>query len=51
MESVVISASSRHRAETSDKVLKLTQHAAGFRSRQPEGLIAPLSSIVRLAVS
>lgn len=47
MEPVVISPSSKHRAELSDKVLKLTQQAAGFRSRLPEGLIAPLSALVR----
>lgn len=47
MEPVVISESSRHRAALSDQVLALTQRAAAFRSRLPEGLIEPLSSQVR----
>lgn len=47
MEPLLISESSRHRAALSDKVLVLTQRAAAFRSRLPEGLIEPLSSLVR----
>ena len=47
MEPLLISESSRHRASLSDKVLALTQRAAAFRSRLPEGLIDPLSSLVR----
>lgn len=47
MEPLLISESSRHRAALSDKVLALTQRAAAFRSRLPEGLIEPLSSLVR----
>ena len=47
MEPLLISESSRHRATLSDKVLRLTQRAAAFRSRLPEGLIEPLSSLVR----
>ena len=47
MEPMTISESSRHRAVLSDKVLQLTQRAAAFRSRLPEGLIEPLSSLVR----
>jgi Fic family protein len=47
MEPLVISESSRHRAKLSDKVLQLTQNATSFRSRLPEGLIDPLSSLVR----
>lgn len=47
MEPMLISESSRHRASLSDAVLKLTQRAAAFRSRLPEGLIDPLSSLVR----
>ncbi len=47
MEPTTISESSKHRAVLSDKVLQLTQRAAAFRSRLPEGLIDPLSSLVR----
>lgn len=47
MEPMTISTSSRHRAALSDKVMYLTQRAAAFRSRLPEGLIGPLSSLVR----
>jgi Fic family protein len=47
MEPMLISETSRHRAALSDVVLKLTQRAAAFRSRLPEGLIEPLSSLVR----
>ncbi len=47
MEPMTISESSRHRALLSDTVLQLTQRAATFRSRLPEGLIEPLSSLVR----
>src|SRR5690606_5409355 len=47
MEPAVISSSSKHRAELSDKVLLLTQKSAGFRSRLPQGLIEPLGSLVR----
>lgn len=47
MEPMTISESSRHRARLSDKVLQLTQRAATFRSRLPEGMINPLSSLVR----
>jgi len=47
MEPMLISASSRHRELLSDKVLQLTQRSATFRSRLPEGLIGPLSSLVR----
>jgi Fic family protein len=47
MEPMTISESSRHRAALSDKVLQLTQRAAAFRSRLPEGLIDALSSLVR----
>lgn len=47
MEPMLISESSRHRAALSDRVLKLTQRAAAFRNRLPEGLIEPLSSLVR----
>lgn len=47
MEPLVVSESSRHRARLSDKVLALTKRAASFRSRLPEGLIEPLSSLVR----
>lgn len=47
MEPMLISESSRHRAALSDRVLVLTQRAAAFRSRLPEGLIDPLSSLVR----
>ena len=47
MEPVLISESSRHRAALSDKVLQLTQRAAAFRSRLPEGMIEPLSGLVR----
>src|SRR5581483_6684161 len=47
MEPLLISESSRHRAALSDKVLALTQRAAAFRSRLPEGLIEPLSGLVR----
>ena len=47
MEPMTISESSRHRAVLSDKVLRLTQRAAAFRSRLPEGLVGPISSLVR----
>ena len=47
MEPMVISPSSKHRAQLSDRVLQLTQRSAGFRSGLPEGLIAPLSVLVR----
>lgn len=47
MEPMLVSESSRHRAALSDKVMALTQRAAAFRSRLPEGLIDPLSSLVR----
>jgi len=47
MEPMTISESSRHRADLSDKVLQLTQRAAAFRSRLPEGLIDPISGLVR----
>src|SRR5215831_3527146 len=47
MEPMLISESSRHRAALSDVVLQLTQRAAAFRSRLPEGLIEPLSSLAR----
>jgi Fic family protein len=47
MEPMLISESSRHRAALSDTVLQLTQRAVAFRSRLPEGLIEPLSSLVR----
>jgi len=47
MEPLLISESSRHRAGLSDRVLLLTQRAAAFRSRLPEGMIEPLSSLVR----
>jgi Fic family protein len=47
MEPMTISESSRHRAVLSDKVLQLTQRAAAFRSRLPDGLIDPLASLVR----
>ncbi len=47
MEPLLISESSRHRPPLSDKVLALTQKAAAFRSRLPEGLIEPLSGLVR----
>jgi Fic family protein len=47
MEPMTISESSRHRAVLSDKVLQLTQRAAAFRSGLPEGLIEPLSRLVR----
>jgi Fic family protein len=47
MEPLVISESSRHRTRLSDKVLELTKRAASFRSRLPEGLIEPLSNLVR----
>src|SRR5690349_18706253 len=47
MEPMTISESSRHRALLSDRVLQLTQRAAAFRSRLPEGLIEPLSGLVR----
>ena len=47
MEPMTISESSRHRAVFSDKVLLLTQRAAAFRSGLPEGLIEPLSRLVR----
>ncbi len=47
MEPMTISESSRHRAALSDKVMALTQRAATFRSRLPEGLIEPLSGLVR----
>ncbi len=47
MEPLLISESSRHRARLSDKVLDLTKRAASFRSRLPEGLIEPLSNLVR----
>ena len=47
MEPTTISELSKHRAALSDKVLQLTQRAAAFRSRLPEGLIEPLSSLVR----
>ncbi len=47
MQPMLISGSSKHREALSDKVLELTQRAAGFRSRLPEGLIEPLSRLVR----
>jgi Fic family protein len=47
MEPMTISESSRHRATLSDKVLQLTQRAATFRSRLPDGLVDPLASLVR----
>jgi Fic family protein len=47
MEPMTISETSRQRAVLSDKVLQLTQRAAAFRSRLPEGLIEPLASLVR----
>jgi Fic family protein len=47
MEPMLISASSSHRASLSDKVMALTQRAAEFRSRLPEGLIEPLAELVR----
>jgi Fic family protein len=47
MEPMLISASSSHRAALSDKVMALTQRAAEFRSRLPEGLIEPLAELVR----
>jgi Fic family protein len=47
MEPMLISESSRDRATLSDTVLQLTQRAVAFRSRLPEGLIEPLSSLVR----
>jgi Fic family protein len=47
MNPMTISESSRHRAGLSDKVLQLTQRAAAFRSGLPEGLIEPLSTLVR----
>lgn len=47
MEPMIISESSRHRAFLSDKVMALTQRAAAFRSRLPDGLIEPLSALVR----
>jgi hypothetical protein len=47
MEPMLISVSSQHRATLSDVVLQLTQRAARFRSRLPEGMIEPLSSLVR----
>jgi Fic family protein len=47
MEPTTISETSKHRAVLSDKVLQLTQRSAAFRSRLPEGLIDPLSSLVR----
>ena len=37
MEPMLILASSSHRAALSDKVMALTQRAAEFRSRLPEG--------------
>ena len=46
MEPMLISASSSHRA-ADDKVMVLTQRAAEFRSRLPEGLIEPLAELVR----
>lgn len=47
MEPMLISESSRHRASLSDAVLKLAQRAAAFRNKLPEGMIEPLSSLVR----
>ena len=47
MEPMTISESSRHRAAFSDKVLLLTQRAAAFRSGLPDGLVEPLSTLVR----
>jgi Fic family protein len=47
MQPTTISESSKHRAVLSDKVLLLTQRAAAFRSKLPEGLIEPISSLVR----
>lgn len=47
MEPLLIPESSPRRAGLSDKVLALTQRAAAFRSRLPEGLVEPLSGLVR----
>lgn len=47
MEPLLISESSRHRAALSDKVMAVTQRAAAFRSRLPDGLVEPLSNLVR----
>ncbi len=47
MEPMLIAPSSWRRAELSDKVMALTQRAAEFRSRLPEGLIEPLADLVR----
>jgi Fic family protein len=47
MEPMTVSETSRHRALLSDKVFQLTQRAAAFRSGLPEGLIEPLSRLVR----
>ena len=47
MNPMIVSSESKRRPELSDKVLTLTQRAAGFRSRIPPGLIEPLSGLVR----
>lgn len=47
MEPMLIGSDSRYRSELNDKVLKLTQQGSAFRSRLPEGLAEPLSSLVR----
>jgi Fic family protein len=47
MEPMMVSESSRHRALLNDKVFRLTQRAASFRSGLPEGLIEPLARLVR----
>jgi hypothetical protein len=45
MEPMLISPSSSYRGALSDKVMAVTQRAAAFRSRLPEGLIFQGSGI------
>lgn len=47
MEPMRIGEGARSRAELSERAFHLTQQAAGFRARLPEGLVAPLADLVR----
>lgn len=47
MEPLLISESSRHRGALIDLAVELAAHSAGFRRSLPEGVLTPLSGLVR----
>ena len=47
MAPMLISSSSRHRAELSDLAVDLASHSSGFRRSLPEGILSALADLVR----